>query len=206
MRSLTLTLALTVVLVLASATARAASWTEVGDAGDSIAGAQTTAGTGPLTTIQGRLATDTDVDLYCIRVTDPAQFNAWLQCVSFADNDVWLFDPSGIGVSHHDGCMGGQTNVGTPLVTAAGVYYLGISPNHSEAWNAANNPIWLPAPAGTQRAPDGPGAPGPLAAWGGAGVVSNFNNYTVQLSGAAFCDAAVPAGATTWGRTKMLYR
>jgi len=200
-------LAAVLALALTPALAAAATWSEIGDAGNTIAGAQTTAGTGPLTAIQGQLVTDLDVDLYCIRVTDPAQFSASLACVEFSNNDLWLFDAAGLGVAHNDGCTGGQTNVGTPLVTTPGVYYLAISPNHSEAWNAANNPIWMPGPAGMQRSPDGPGAPGPLVSWGGPGVVSNFNNYTVQISGGAtFCEVATPVTASTWGRTKTLYR
>jgi len=200
------TLIVAAALALVPSFAAAAAWTEIGDAGDSIAGAQTTAGNGPLTSIQGQLLTDTDQDVYCIRVTDPAQFNASLSCVTFSNNDLWLFDASGLGVSHHDGCQGGQTNVGTPLVTTAGVYYLAISPSGADALNPSSSPIWAPAAQGTQRAPDGPGAPGPLAGWGGAGVVSNFNNYTVQISGAAFCDPATPVARSTWGRTKTLYR
>ena len=184
----------------------AATWNEVGDAGNSIAGAQSTAGTGPLTTIQGQLAFDTDEDLYCIRVVDPAQFRAWLLCGSFADNDLWLFDVNGFGVAGNDGCQFGQTNVGTPLVTTPGIYYLAITPSDREAFHPGVAPIWNPPATGSQRAPDGPGAPGPLASWGGPGVVSFFNNYTVNLTGAEFCDPATPAEPVSWGRMKVLYR
>lgn len=192
-------------LLVASAPAVASPWNEIGDAGSLPASAQTTAGSGPLTSIQGRLATDIDQDVYCIRVTDPAAFQAVLTCVAFSGNDLWLFDAAGVGVAHNDACSGGQTNVGSPLVTTGGLYYLAVSPSADDALNGAL-PIWNPPSASGQRSPDGPGAPGPISGWSNAGVVSNFNNYTIQLSGASFCDPATPAQPLTWGRVKTLYR
>ena len=50
-------------------TARAQTWTEVGDAGDLIATAQTTVGAGAITQITGSLPLSDDVDLYCVRLT-----------------------------------------------------------------------------------------------------------------------------------------
>jgi hypothetical protein len=199
------TFATTCVLLSLASTSPAATWTESGDAGSLPSSAQVTAGNGPLTMIQGTLSSNADQDVYCIRVTDPTLFTASLQCVAFADNDVWLFGSTGLGVAHNDGCTGGQTHVGTPLVTTAGLYYLAVSPSGDDAMNGAS-PIWNPPSASGQRAPDGPGAPGPISGWSNAGVVSNFNNYRLQLAGAAFCDPATPTIAESWGRLKKIYR
>lgn len=192
-------------LLLASSSAEAATWTEIGDAGNLPSGAQSTAGTGALTSIQGHLDNNLDQDMYCIRVTDPVNFRAFLNCVAISDNDLWLFDAAGLGVAHNDACSGGQTNVGAPLVTTAGLYYLAVSPSGDDALNGAS-PIWNPPFVSGQRSPDGPGAPGPISGWSNAGVVSNFNNYTIQLTGAAFCDPATPAMPFSWGRVKSHYR
>lgn len=192
------------VLLFAASSAMAATWTEVGDAGNLPATSQVTVGTGPLTTIQGTLSSNSDQDTYCIQVTDPANFRAYLNCVAFTDNDLWIFSGS-TGVALNDGCTGGQTFVGAPLVTTAGTYYLAVSPSGDEAMNGAM-PIWNPPSAAGQRSPDGTGAPGPISAWSNTGAVSSFNNYTIQLIGATFCDTATPADAKTWGRLKTIYR
>src|SRR5438477_4354543 len=117
-------------LVLLTATAaRAATWTEIGDAGNLPASAQVTSGSGTLTSIQGTFLGNTDEDVYCIHVTDTNNFRAWLNCAAFADDDIWLFDVNGVGVSMDDGCQGGQTEVGLPLPIPVGTYFLAVSPN-----------------------------------------------------------------------------
>ncbi|HYM82415.1 MAG TPA: hypothetical protein VEY91_13515 [Candidatus Limnocylindria bacterium] len=193
-----------VALLLCASSAPAAPWFEIGDAGNLPASAQTTIGAGALTVIQGTLAANNDQDMYCIRVSDPQAFVASLNCVAFDNNDLWLFDVAANGVRGNDGCTGGQTNVG-PGVTLAGTYYLAVSPSGDDALNGAA-PIWNPPSVGTQRSPDGAGAPGPVSGWSNAGVVSSFNNYTIQLAGCAFCDTATPATSDTWGRLKLIYR
>ena len=64
-----------IVLALAcvAGNSMAQTWTEVGEAIQLTPG-QITVGNGALTSIQGRLGTDADVDLYCIKIVDEAAF------------------------------------------------------------------------------------------------------------------------------------
>jgi hypothetical protein len=190
-------------VLLVPGPALAAPWAEMGDAGDLPGTAQTTAGSGPMTSIQGTLVNNLDRDVYCIRVVDHVTFAASLNCTVIAENDLWLFAPNGFGVTADDGCRTGLVLLGAPFVPGAGVYYLAISPSGDEA-TAAGAPIWNPPSQSGQRSPDGAGAPGPIDGWSGGGAVSS-GTYTIQLQSCTFCDAPVPVNADTWGRIKQLY-
>jgi hypothetical protein len=54
----------------------AGTWTEQGDAGQLCSTAQVTTGTGTLDQIIGSVSSIQDVDLYRIRINDPATFSA----------------------------------------------------------------------------------------------------------------------------------
>jgi len=196
-----------VVVFLLSVTTTASfaqTWSEVGDAGDYPATAQTTAGAGALTTITGSLFADSDVDVYCIRITDEAAFKARLQCVAWLGPSPFLFDASGVGVATTDECSAGDKLISSTFVTTNGVYYLAIAPMPIIAYSGVDA-IWLPV-LSSERAPDGPGAANPVNAWGGAPMVQPVNPYTVYLTGAEFCDAPVPAEQRSWGRVKTMYQ
>ncbi len=183
----------------------AATWTESGDAGELPVSAQETLGSGTLDSITGQLQSDTDVDLYCIRITDPSSFSALFYCTAFADNDVWLFDANGYGVAADDGCTSGYTGVTSTFVPGPGLYYLGISGSEAEAVSALGS-IWSPPADPSETAPDGPGAPAPLTQWSYPPSPPNAYGYTLLLTGCSFCDGPVPALPATWGRVKALYR
>jgi hypothetical protein len=191
--------------------ASAQTWIEAGDAGALISSAQTTAGNGPLTAISGTLAADTDIDMYCIYVSNPAVFRAGLVCAAIQEPHVWLFDTSGIGLSHDDGCQGAFSGVGAPFAPVAGSYYLAVGGFGALALNGGNN-IWTYSPSNPimgQRPPDGPASALPLTGWSG-GQVGQFPgpNYTVNLGGATFCAPGVPTPAeiVSWGTIKKVYR
>jgi hypothetical protein len=190
----------------------AQAWSEVGDAGSLVSSAQSTVGQGPLTVITGSLSSDTDIDMYCIRVTDPAAFRAGLGCTVFQEAHVWLFDPGSMGLSHDDGCQAGFSGVGAPFAPTAGTYYLAVGGFGALALNGTS-PIWTYSPANPiagQRAPDGPAAALPLTGWSGGqiGQVPPGASYTVNLIGAAFCDTIPPTPKLeeSWGAVKALYR
>ena len=193
---------LTLIAVVPSA--RAQIWTELADAGSLPATADHTVGTGALSLINGTLASNTDVDMYCIRVTNPATFGAFLSCLALNENDIWLFDAGGIGVGRDRGCQGGQTRVGAPLVTVTGVYYLAVSGNDASAQNAGSNLWQLGVPVTGQVAPNGPAAALPVNGW--AGGTANPSSYSIQLIGASFCDSAVPTRTRSWSQIKTIYR
>jgi hypothetical protein len=181
-------------------------WSEIGDAGNTIASAQITVGPGDLLAITGTLAADTDVDVYCFRIQDETVFSlSLINCVAATDPDLFMFDAAGIGVSHHDACAGGLVTLSNAFVTGPGQYYVAITGDGGLAFTGASE-IWLQASTGGERAPDGPGAAGPMTSMGGPTVVVNNAIYMMTLSGAVFCDAAVSTSATGWARLKALYR
>ena len=127
-------------LALSGTPARAQSWNEVGDAGDTPGTAQFTAGNGALNQILGTIPSATDVDMYCIRVTNWASFSACLLCAANADEDIWLFDGSGKGVVAAQLCQGGCKGLSNAFVPGNGLYYLAISA-HGLLPYAGSDPI-----------------------------------------------------------------
>lgn len=183
----------------------AAPWTEQGDAGDLPNTAQITAGTGVLTQLNGWLTTDSDIDMYCFRITDRTAFFAFRTCSAISEPDLWLFDQNGVGTQLNDGCMFGQTNLASGLVPANGLYYLAVSLSDRDARAAANLNIWNPPVVSAPRAPDGPGAPGAIQGWGGSPFPLGPVNYSIQIGGATFCDIPVPNDPATWGHVKSRF-
>jgi hypothetical protein len=169
--------------------ARGQAWNEVGDA-PSLPPGQTTVGPGALATISGALhpgALDS-VDAYCIRITDVAAFGASTMAVGF-DPRLWLFDESGHGMTFDDNDPAGgtaQARITGWFLPGPGMYTLAISSATVNAMSASNQLTWLPTPADVERAPDGPGAADPVAAWSlDPSVVGG--SYVISLTGAAYC-------------------
>lgn len=200
-------LALSTILGVVSASpALAQVWAEAGDAGDAIATVQNPIGSGPLAAITGAVANASDADLYCIRIDNPQAFRASTCLASALDTQLWLFRPTGIGVSFDDDseaeCAGDlQSTLTGRFVSAAGSYILGISGYNRDA-QGANGLIWANTPFNIERAPDGPGAPGPLTSWTGT---SGTGTYRINLAGVSYCEAATSVEPTTWGSIKGVY-
>ena len=180
---------LAMALILITTTAYAQTWTEDGDAPDLLPG-QTTVGDGAITTISGTLTAGTDVDLYAIMIDDPASFSAQTCGLTSIDSALYLFDESGNGVAmSEDGC-GTQSSITNLFVTTAGLYYVAMTGYDYDPQNASALEIWNDSPWDTERAPDGPGAPGPLAGWGGSSGASGA--YSIALTGASFAEYGPP--------------
>ncbi len=190
--------------LLLACSAAAQTWTETGDAGNLPATAQTTTGLGALTTINGSLASASDVDMYCIRVVNPPLFRARLQCVVIQGPDIWLFKANGQGLSANFLCQAGDKQVTGAFATTTGIYYLAVS-YRGVAPSSASGAIWLPSNL-AEHAPDGPGAAGAVTSWTGTGILQPINPYTIFLAGAEFCDAETPARGVAWGTLKVRYR
>ena len=208
-RSHRIILALTTLALLANAPrALAQTWNETGDAGDLIATAQVTIGTGPLQTIHGSLPLSDDVDLYCIQLTSVPPAGApivGLQCVVNQGPNIWLFDANGNGVVMNETCQGGLKQLLAPNGgMTLGTYYVGVSYYGRNATSPGGF-IWIPG-LPNQRTPDGPGAPGPLTSWTGIVTVNPLNPYTIQLGHFGYCSAATPTSRATWGAVKSYYR
>lgn len=204
-RSAGLTASLSLALVIAAAMpALAQTWAETGDAGDAIATAQSTAGAGALTQITGSLQTDSDVDLFCVNVQDPHAFSASLQCVMAADPSIWVFLSSGVGAAHNDVCMFSGKTI-PPGFVGSGTCYVAVTQAGRQAYSAGGA-MWQSFLFTGARAPDGPGAGGPLLYWSGGGPLPGVTPYTINLTGVGYCESAVPVQASGWGALKAIYR
>lgn len=180
---------LTIALIFIASATYGQTWTEDGDAPALLPG-QTTVGPGALTTISGTLTSGSDVDLYAILIDDPDNFSAQTCNGTSIDSCLYLFDENGNGVSmSEDGC-GIQSWITSQFVSTAGLYYIAMSAYDYDPLNGAGLEIWNDAPWGTERAPDGPGAPGPLASWGGSAGGSGA--YNIYLTGASFVEYGPP--------------
>jgi uncharacterized protein (TIGR03382 family) len=190
-------------LVAAAGTAQAQSWVEVGDAGEAPA-FQVTVGTGPLTSIVGGgIPGASDFcDTYCIYIADPSSFSASTVGGSTQDTQLWLFRMDGTGVTFNDDSTGLQSTLSGTFVTAPGHYMLAISLYDYDALNGAGSAIWLDGPFGAERAPDGPGAPGPVAGWSGSSA--SLGGYTIRLTGTEFCEVPAPGALALMGLGGLL--
>jgi hypothetical protein len=177
-------------LLAAAGTASAQVWNEVGDAGDSIATAQVIAGSGPLTTIIGTITQD-DVDIYAFEITSPTTFSATTVGGATIDTQLFLFRASGTGITFDDddpitGVLQSRLSSTFTAALPPGQYFLAIS-TYDRDPHSAGLLIWNNTPFNVERAPDGPGAAGPLSGWQG----SEFGTgpYTITLTGSGFTTA-----------------
>jgi hypothetical protein len=157
-----------------------------GDAGETLASAQSPAGSGPLEYIVGVLGED--ADLYRISICEPTQFSATTTFNTVADTQLFLFSSAGIGVAMNDDTEAGlnyylQSSLSNAFVNSAGEYYLALAGYNRDPVSSTNALIWLNAPYEAERGPDGPAAASAVDHWTGVG---NGGAYTIALSGACF--------------------
>jgi hypothetical protein len=169
------------------------AWYEAGDAPDSVPG-QTTDGTGAITNVFGELSDGTDVDVYCISVTDPGAFSATTSGGVETDTELSLFSPAGAGIAFDDDDPTAATlfsRLTGGFVPGAGSYHLAVSRFERSAAGLGGGRMWERIPVNVERAADGPGPP-PLTGWTGSGAAGGY--YGVRLTGAEFCNGttAVP--------------
>lgn len=190
---------LTAIAGLAVATAAQAQvWVEIPDAPAAAVptpAPQLTVGLGALTSIVGgpnaAPGTADTVDTFCIYIPDPAAFSATTVGGATWDTQLFLFSyaPSGMGVTFNDDSTGLQSTLTGAFLPGPGMYAIAISRYDCDPLNAAGAEIWLDSPFGVERAPDGPGAPGPVAGWSAG---TDIASYTIFLTGAFYCEQ-VPA-------------
>ncbi len=193
-------------LLLTASPSAASNWAENGDAGELPSGHQTTIGVGPLTSISGNIEGNSDRDLFCIRVVDQSAFRASLSCVTPGGLDLWLFSTTGLGIAHDDGCVASSTRITGAFKPGIGSFLLGISAEGGIARNFQGLAIWNAPTVAGERAPDGPGAPGPISSWAPQSGGPASTPYVVQLQGCVPCDAVVSTAARSWGTLKSRYR
>lgn len=180
--------------------ASAQTWVEVGDAGDLPGTAQVVLGAGPLSQING-INDANDVDMFQIRIKDPALFRATTVGGAAWDTQLWLFDMNGRGVSFNDDSAStAQSTLTGMFVPSPGNYLIAISRYNRDALDGSGALIWNNTPFGTERAPDGPGAANPVASW--AGTTAAGGAYSIFLTSANFVPA--PGAVALLGMSGLL--
>jgi len=163
------------------------TWNEtldgLGDAGELPGSHQTPQGSGAMGGIAGAL-TSGDVDMYLIEICDSAGFTASTITTATFDSQLFLFDANGLGITLNDDTGGAGSFISGAFVPQPGNYYLAISQYDRDPVDELGQELWLDAPFGGERAPDGPGAASPVQAW--AGTSGGGGTYTIVLSGACF--------------------
>jgi hypothetical protein len=180
-----------------------AQWTEQPDAGDLPATAQTPIGGGPLATITGNNDAS-DVDMFCIRVDNPATFSAQTCDAAGAtwDTQLFLFREDGVGVAMDDdtcasglqsqmGSFAGCTNANTP-----GQYLIAISRYNRDPRGAANEILFASSTGCTT-------ATAPVASW--TGTTTAGGTYTITFTSVSYCGATA-VEPSTWGSIKNIYK
>lgn len=180
-----------------SFTAQAATYVEVGDAGQSLGTAQST---GPLSqslsNIVGSLTSDTDIDIFAINIVDFANFSATTvnTLTGSLDTALFLFNSAGQAVYANDDDAGGLS-VGSTLPAgngfgpqSNGLYYLAISLSGAEPVNFANQLLFAMAGVSTDVRGPNPNATGGLSDWDTSLVFGSGQfpaAYQIDLTGAA---------------------
>jgi hypothetical protein len=165
-----------------------------GDAGDLPATAQLvtlpdqTPCQSPVTRIRGDNGAS-DVDMYVICITDPANFVASTVGTTTWDTQLWLFRCDGTGVVHNDDAVGttvlqSRIDNSTNCIQQGGIYLLAISRWNRDAVDSQGQRLWNDSPFRSLRCPDGPGAANPVAGW--TGTTSAGGRYVISLQGAYF--------------------
>ncbi len=193
-----------VAILLLTSIAHAATWTEVGDAGESLAGADITVGLGSLTTIDGTLIdlggeTD-DVDVYQISIVDTTAFAVSVTADLSVDNDaaMWLFDSNGfiVGGADFSDIFPGFDD------RADGDCELPSAPCLPEffAGDFAGGPTGIYYLGFSLFATDPEVGPGfPLSGWDRFPLPFQTGPYSLSLSGVEFSVVPVPAAAWLFG-------
>ncbi len=206
--------------VLSSSATKAQTFTESGDAGETLGAPQVVTGTS-LDSISGSLGvtSPTDfADLFKIALTGGQEFSATTRnaATDQAVNDelfgiptdillnpqLALFDANGIGIYANDDFSGSSQATllrnATFTPQQSGIYYLAISSSGYNPVSSSSGGEIFPAFSTDNVGPTGTGGGSPLTVFSGT-PVGGVGTYTIALSGAQ----AVPAPPATLGLLVM---
>jgi hypothetical protein len=183
------------------------------DAGSLPDDAQVPAGSGTITSIQGRLSGTLNdgpgdfEDMYLIRIDDPQGFQASTlnEFGGAADfnTQLYLFNYDGLGLlANDDGAAPEGGNGASLLLSVAndgtgqtipgpGLYYLAISGFNDDPLSGKGLPIFNKMFPGETSGPDGPGGSMPITAWSGPGEIGD---YVIAVAGVSFAVAETAPG------------
>lgn len=182
-----------------SLTAHGQIWNEAGDAGQNgVGAAQITVGAGTLTTINGSLFAETEVDMYCIRITNEAAFSAVVTSSAGVDSVLWLFNTDGTLQVWNDDTDAGNalSTLNSNGVLANGTYFLAISNWYNDPRTDSNFTLTGDASWSGTGPSQGQGNGLVLSGWAGSsGGIGTEGPYTIALQGAEFYLVPAPGAA-----------
>jgi hypothetical protein len=183
-----------VATVMVAGPSLASTWTETGDAGQTQASAQVTAGgtmSGvALTDIFGSLGTSPDADLYQIEIVNPSAFSATTVNAigGFLDTQLFLFTLSGAPVYMNDDADGTTFLSTLPAGSSLGpilpgIYLLGISLAGYDPVNVNNQLLFAPGLSTDVRGPASLLQPALLGGFADNTFFPDSGRYDIQLTG-----------------------
>ncbi len=170
-----------------AASAQAVVYTEVGDAGQTIATAQAAGafnGTTGLTQINGTIGTSTDADLYSFTLSSPTMLRFLASSTAGIDTSIFLFNSTGVALIANDDVSGTSFQGGfTTGLLAAGTYYFGVSLSGNEPINSAGQRLFtVDQPTTNVRGPASGVNPTTLATFDGQTFVAETGAYGIAIS------------------------
>ena len=197
--------------MLATAPLSAQLYTELGDAGQTLGGAQTTGPVGglTLTTIAGSISGINDADLYIFRITNTTTFSATtvnaVTTGSALDTALFLFNSLGAPIYTNDDASGVSVQSNLPAGTEVsmtlnpGIYILGISVTGNEPINLSGQLLFAGFPGGNSTAVRGPAGginPNSLSNFNNQGSFAQSGAYNITLT-ASQTASAIPEPSVT---------
>jgi len=199
---------LAAILVLSAGSLHAQIYAEIGDAGQTLATAQTTGVTSGqlLISITGTISGLNDADMFILTLTSPMTFSAsTVNGLTLVDTALFLFRSNGTGVYTNDDANGTTLQSTLPAGTgftislSPGVYFLGISLSGNEPINLNSQLLFNGFPGGDSTAVRGPAAginPATHSNFNGLAGFAEMGAYQINLTGAATA-SAIPEPSTT---------
>ncbi len=148
---------LAAILALSAGSLHAQVYTEIGDAGQTLATAQATGTSSGLVliTITGNISGANDADMFLFTITSPMTFSAsTVNGSTLIDTALFLFRSDGTGVYTNDDANGTTLQSVLPAGTnftmslSPGIYFLGISLSGNEPINSNSQILFAGFPGG----------------------------------------------------------
>ncbi|HEY1768704.1 MAG TPA: DVUA0089 family protein [Chthoniobacterales bacterium] len=177
-------------LLWVTAPANAQSYTEVIDAGQTLATAASTGIAGvPLTSIVGTISTSIDADLFAITITSTTSFSAVASSNAGIDTSLFLFNSAGVPIMANDDSSNSSLQAALPagnsllMTLTAGTYYIGISLSGNEPINLNSQLLFtLDQPTTKVRGMAANLNPQTESNFDGATYYPETGDYTITLS------------------------
>ena len=194
-------------LALATATLDAQTYTELGDAGQTLGTAQNTGVVGgqTLNTVFGTIGTAGDADLFRITLNAPTTFSATTTFggTTTLDTALFLFNNLGQAIYTNDDVSGSSLQSTLPggtsftMSLAAGTYYIAISLSGNEPINLNGQLLFAAYINGSSSSVRGAAAgvnPSTMSGFNGATSFAETGAYRIDFTGTS---TAVPEPSTT---------